>query len=236
MQASWMSWLGRPVLCATLSLALLGGFTLPAFSAPIASMPAAAAANPNAYVLRYGDSLSLAVLENEKLRVESQPLRPDGRISFPLVGEVLAGGLTVPQLQVKLTSLYARYYTDPHVVVNVSAFRRMRVAMMGHVRTPRTLEVFEPVRLLDALAQAGGPDRRAQLHRIIIIRARGQVEEVDLTKVLGGESSGNVFLYDGDTIQVEQEFGPDWFGILPTLVTVFAVVSNIVIVFLTRVR
>lgn len=214
---------------------LLGLTPSLAQAAPAASMPAAAAAPSVAtYVLRYGDTLNLLVLENEKLKVENQPLRPDGRISFPLIGEVVAGGLTVAQLQARLTQMYSRYYNDPHVVLNVATFRKLSISVMGQVGQSQTLQVYEPIRLLDALAHAGGPNVRAELHRVIVIRAKGQVEEVDLTLALAGETASNVWLMDGDTVQVLQMQGIDWAAYLPQMVSMFAVLANVAVVVISR--
>lgn len=219
-------------LRALVGWAVLGATPGVALANPVAAVAPVSAA----YVLRYGDTLNLMVLENDKLKAERLPLRPDGRITFPLVGEVVAGGLSVAQLQARLTQLYARYYTDPHVVVNVADFRKQRISVVGHLNQSRTLEVPDAIRLMDAIAQAGGYNRRADLDRVVVIRASGKVEEINVNRILQGEVAGNVLLQDGDTVQIQEQFGPDWVGMMPQMVTVFAVLANVFIVFITRLR
>jgi protein involved in polysaccharide export with SLBB domain len=105
---------------------------------------------------------------------------------------------------------------------------------MGLVRKPDTFTVPEPIRLMQALALAGGPDpERANLSNVLVLRANGDRQIIDVNAVLDGKTDDNVFLYDGDTVKISEVFGPDWYRILPPLASALSIASTI-IVLLTR--
>jgi polysaccharide export outer membrane protein len=197
--------------------------------APSWAAPASHPVEEAQYVLKYGDALNMQVVGNEKLTFEKQPIRPDGRISVPLIGEVQAGGLTVPRLQDQLTKAFTRYFTDPQVVVNVAIFRPIQISVMGTVAKPSTFPVTEPTRLLQAIALAGGLTDRSNYGNVLVLRANGDRQVIDLNAVLGGRIEDNVLLYDGDTVRVEEVFGPDWYRILPPLASSLSILSTIII-------
>jgi polysaccharide export outer membrane protein len=204
-----------------------------AFTPTQAAMAQAAVVDKQ-YVLRFGDSLNLKVVENEKLTFENQRIRPDGKISMPLVGEIQAGGLTLPQLTDRVGKLYGKYFVDPHVVINVAEFRPLDVTVLGLVNRPGTYQVKEPVRLLQAIALGGGYDHaRADLHNVLVVKANGETRKIDLTAVLDGKVEDNVVITDGDTVRVSEVGGPDWYRILPPLASALSITSTIIIL-LTR--
>lgn len=198
-------------------------------------IPAGAAAEPpvkadSQYTLRYGDSVNLKVVENEKLTLHDQPIRPDGRVSFPLIGEVVAGGLTLPQLTERVTQAYGRFFVDPHVVINVEKFRPLTINVVGLVHKPGTYEIKEPVRLLQAIALGGGYDvNRADLRDVLVLRAGGEAKRVDLANALSGKADDNVMIQDGDTVRVSEVAGPDWYRLLPPIAAALSIASTIVL-------
>ena len=198
---------------------------------------AAAPVMDKQYVLRFGDTLNLRVVENEKLEIKDQPIRPDGRISLPLIGEVDAGGLTLPQLTQRVTKAYSKYYVEPHIIVNVAKFRPLAISVIGLVNKPDTFKVDEPVHLLQAIGLAGGIDRmRGDVHRILIARTNGTHKFVDLQDVMEGKIEDNVLLYDGDTVRVFEIGGPDWYLILPTVANSLSILTSIVVILLNLPR
>jgi polysaccharide export outer membrane protein len=202
----------------------------------LAGSPPSAAASPSTkvdsqYTLRYGDTVNLKVVENEKLTLQDQPIRPDGRVSFPLIGEVQAGGLTLPQLTERVTQAYGRFFVDPHVVINVENFRPLTINVVGLVNRPGTYEIKEPVRLLQAIALGGGYDiQRAELKDVLVLRADGEVRRVDLTGALAGKTDENLWLHDGDTVRVAEVAGPDWYRLLPPVASAITVASSVLLV------
>jgi polysaccharide export outer membrane protein len=217
-----------------LSSLLVGGLTLhplPAVSAPQPT-PAEAAAPPaqQGYVLRYGDTLSLWMLGNETFKLENQPIRPDGRLSVPLLGEVNAGGLTVAQLSAALTEGYRRYILAPRLVVNVATFRPLKINVLGLVNKPGTYVVAEPTDLLAGLALAGGLNReRADAQAIELRRADGSHRVVSLERILVGEEE-NVLMGDGDTLIIAEVAGPNWDKILPHMATALSIIGSIAVI------
>lgn len=212
----------RLFACACLAIVLL-----------LVQLPARAQTPPvqaQQYVLRFGDALNVSIVGNDQLQIQQQPIRPDGRISLPLIGEVQAAGLTVPQLTDELTRAFSRYFTAPQVVVNVAAFRPLSVSVLGMVNRPDTYTVPEPIHLLQAVALAGGLNpTRADLNNVLVLRANGDRQTINLNDVLGGKVADNVLLYDGDTVRVGEVWGPDWYTILPPLASAFSIASTLII-------
>lgn len=201
----------------------------------LAPMPGLA--NPvqdSQYVLRYGDTVNLKVVENEKLELRNQPIRPDGRINFPLIGEVQAGGLTLPQLMERVTKAYGKFFVDPHVVINVENFRPLSINVVGLLNKPGTYAIKEPVRLLQAIALAGGYDPRAELKDVLVLRANGAVQQIDVRAVLAGKIDDNIWVYDGDTVRVNEVSSPDFYRLLPPLAAALSITSTIIILILRR--
>jgi polysaccharide export outer membrane protein len=194
---------------------------------------ARAAEAPATYTLRHGDAVTIRIVGNDGLETLAQPIRPDGRITMPLVGEVAAGGATVTELQRRLEKAYVRIVRDPRVVVTVATFRPLRVNVIGLVNKPGTYQVPEPVKLLEALALAGGLDRdRAVRDAVIVLRADGSRSTVDLTKVLAGAAADDVVLRDGDTVQVDEVAGPDLYRIMPVTAAGLSMLASILVLVL----
>lgn len=214
---------------------VLAGSLMIGQAPPAAAQAAApAAVVDKQYVLRFGDTLNLKVVENEKLTLENQPIRPDGRISLPMIGEVNAGGLTLPQLTERITKAYGRFFVDPHVVINVAQFRPLDVTILGLVHKPGTYQVKEPIRLLQAIALGGGFDtQRSDLRNVLVVKANGDVRRIDVYAVLEGKVEDNVVINDGDTVRINEVGTPDWYRILPPLASALSITSTIIIL-LTR--
>lgn len=188
------------------------------------------------YTLRFGDAINMRVVGNDQLLIEKQPIRPDGRISLPLIGEVQAGGLTVPQFQDRVRQAFQKYIVDPQVVINVAEFRPLRISVIGLVRKPDTFTVTEPIRLMHAIALAGGAEpRRGDLTRVLVLRPSGERMMVDVEAVLEGRVDQNLMLFDGDTVRVEEVYGPDWYAMLAPIGTIATVITALALAY-QRVR
>jgi polysaccharide export outer membrane protein len=232
------AFLTRPfhaLVCCLVAIALTLWQQAPSMAAPAASATAAPAVpvQIKSYVLGYGDSLNVQVVGNEPLKIEEQPIRPDGRISLPLIGEVRAGGLTVVQLQDQVTKAYTKFFVEPKIVVNVAKFRPLQISVLGKVGKPGTFAVSEPIRLLPALALAGGLEDRANPNDVLVLRANGDRQVISLNEVLAGRIEDNVMLYDGDSVTVAETSNPDWYRLLPPIASSLSILSTIIIL-LTR--
>lgn len=221
------AYLPRPVhalMCCMVALAMILWRQAPTM-AEAAPVPV----QIKSYVLGYGDSLNVVVVGNEQLKIEEQPIRPDGRISLPLIGEVRAGGLTVVQLTDQVTKAYTKFFVDPKIVVNVAKFRPLQVSVLGKVGHPGTFPVAEPIRLLPAIAMAGGLEDRANPTDVVVLRANGDRQPIDLNEVFAGKIQDNVVLYDGDSVTVGETHSPDWYRLLPPIASSLSILSTIII-------
>lgn len=122
------------------------------------------------------DVLDVSVWGDEQIS-RIVPVRPDGRISLPLLNDVQAAGLTPAQLGHVLTELLSKHLTDPRVSVIVQEVHSFKVSVIGEVKTPGRYELRSQATVLDVLAQAGGFTEYASRSRILILRANGQTLE-----------------------------------------------------------
>jgi polysaccharide export outer membrane protein len=133
-----------------------------------ASTPAVAPSDPD-YVIGVEDVLSITVWREADLS-RTAPVRPDGKISFPLIGQLQAAGQTPLQLQQKLTASLDSYIASPEVSVIVQDARSQRVNVVGEVNRPGIYPLSKPMTVLDALAGAGGLRDFAKPNKIFILR------------------------------------------------------------------
>ncbi len=157
------------------------------------------------YLLGPGDVLDIAVLGESDLTA-SVTVRPDGKISMALIGEVAAVGLTAEQLQVKLTELLRTYLKDPRVTVTLKTARLLKVYLVGQVRSPGAYDMQPGWTVLEAITEAGGVTDKAYLSKATLIRrAQNQTIPLDLERlILRGDASANVALLEGDVIMVPE--------------------------------
>jgi polysaccharide export outer membrane protein len=124
------------------------------------------------YVIGAEDVLDIAVWENTAL-TRTVPVRPDGKISLPLLDDVQAAGLTPMQLRERLVSGLADYITSPAVSVVVREVHSFKVAVLGQVKAPGRYEIKDRATVLEVLAIAGGITEFAARGRIVVLRNEG---------------------------------------------------------------
>jgi polysaccharide export outer membrane protein len=174
---------------------------------------AAQPASPN-YVIGANDRLKIAVWNQENMSGE-YVVAGDGSFSFPLIGRVVANGLTLEHLEAELQRrLSAGYFRNPQVTITVAEYRSRRVHVMGAVRQPGTYPLTGETGLIEALARAGSTTAEAADHVFIIPPTDGREPvspaQVDLTRVTrvdlrgldGGQLPTAVSLHDGETVYV----------------------------------
>jgi polysaccharide export outer membrane protein len=118
------------------------------------------------------DVLDISVWENTQVS-RTVPVRPDGRISLPLVNDVQAAGLTPMQLREALTSLLLPYIPIPGVSVIVREVNSFKVTVLGEVKMPGRYDLKSRSTVLDLLAMAGGFTEYAARGRIVVWRRHG---------------------------------------------------------------
>ncbi len=134
------------------------------------------------------------------------PVRPDGKISLPLIGELTASGKTAPELQAEVRSRLVQYLSDPVVTVTVKEVNYPKISVLGQVRKPDRYRIKQRITALEAVAMAGGFTEFAKRDKITIIRQEGSSEkrmQIDLKKVLKDGKGDAFYLEPFDTLYVE---------------------------------
>lgn len=158
------------------------------------------------YLIGSGDVLQVSVWHEAEISGKTA-VRPDGKISLPLVGDVQAGGLTPKMLQANVTEKLQAYVTDPEVAIVVEQINSRKFTVMGEVQHPGTYPLSSPTRVLDALAIAGGFREFARVNKIYVLRPTTQGANkqypFDYNQVVKGKNPGqNCELQPGDTVVV----------------------------------
>ncbi len=196
------------VLAIALPLAACGGD-------PVVPPAAAGNAGPgtsNDYLIGPGDRLSVFVYDNPQLSADI-PVRPDGRISTPLISDISAAGKTPTQLGEEIEQRLKGYVKEPHVTVMVHDFvgpfdRQIRV--IGEATEPQAIPYRDHITLLDVMIATKGLTRYAAGNRAVIIRRVGDqqrtlhVRLADLIK--DGDIGQNVEMRPGDTLIIPQSW------------------------------
>jgi polysaccharide biosynthesis/export protein len=178
-------------------------------------------AEDSVYRLAAGDQIRISVWSQDDLLVEVA-LDPDGRVALPLLGEVAAAGLTLPELTEVITSGYAEFIRSPQVTVVLVARRQISVRVIGEVNKPGTYLVRPEASIAEAIAVAGGPTKRAALEKVQLFPSGspGEIQVIPQGKanLLGQQSAErSPALADGDVILVPETTKIDWQELLMIL-------------------
>jgi polysaccharide export outer membrane protein len=177
-----------------------------------AAQPATPPAETSKYVIGPGDMLQVSVWHNPELSTQV-PVRPDGRISTPLVIDMVAAGRTPEELGHDIEARLKKYVSDPLVTVIVSSFigpYNQQVRIVGEATTPKALPYLAHMTVLDAMISVGGLTPYASGNRAKLVRrVNGKETETtlrisDLLK--SGDLSANAELAPGDIIIIPQSF------------------------------
>jgi polysaccharide biosynthesis/export protein len=186
---------------------LAGGMALaqkaPAQAASAAGSDCVAVDGPD-YIIGPEDSLHVAVWKEADLTA-TLPVRPDGKISLPLLGDVQASGMTPAQLGDSLTEKLKKYVADPRVTVVVATINSKRIYLVGEVAHPGAMSMSPCMTVLQALSSSG-MTQFANTKKIYILRTLNGKQEklpVDYRRLVKGEQiDRNYMLQPGDTIIV----------------------------------
>jgi polysaccharide biosynthesis/export protein len=177
-------------------------------AATAASPPAAAPSgtvDPNEYRIGPGDVLQISVWKNDAVS-RTVPVRPDGKISLPLLNDLDAAGYTPMELRDILVKKLAEYMPAPEVSVIVTEPRSFKVSVMGEVAKPGRFELQSRTSVLDVLALAGGLNQYAAKSRIFVLRPDGKGMKrlpFNYGKAVGsGGEQENFYLQSGDIVVV----------------------------------
>lgn len=197
-----------------IALALVAGAGLaahaqqasPVSTTPGSPVPASAPPAITDYVIGPEDLLQITVWKNESLSRELA-VRPDGKISMPLLHDIQAAGLTPMQLQEKLSTALGEFMPNPEVSVTVTDVRSYRISVLGEVVKPGVLQLKSDTTVLEAIALAGGFRDFASPSKIVILRKNGdgQTNKIPFNYnrvVKDNRAEGNVTLKSGDVVVV----------------------------------
>ncbi len=158
------------------------------------------------YQLHPGDKILVGVFDDEKLKPLEITITPDGKFSFPLIGEVTATGKTAEQVRLEIQTRLKKYYAEPSVTLIVTDVKGNIAYVVGQVNKPGSIEMNPAVTVLQALSVAGGLNPYAKGDAILVIRtsASGQhVLRFHYGQVIGGKDlEQNVQLENGDVVVV----------------------------------
>ena len=180
----------------------------PARSETSAQQPAAAAVNSagDDYLIGTSDVLEINVWQEKEL-TESVPVRSDGKISMPLIGEVQASGRTPAQLKQEITSKLRAYLTAPDVTVVVLQMNSRKFNILGRVAKPGSYSLSATTTVLDAIAVAGGFQDFAKIKKIYILRRndKGRMSHIPFNYkdvIEGKHPEENITLMPNDSVVV----------------------------------
>ena len=196
----------------SITLMLIGLLGLGACTtAQLPAAPATAAQSSYKYKLGPGDSISIVVWQNPELSAVV-PVRPDGKITAPLVEDMIAIGKNPTDLARDIETVLGEFIRKPKVSVLVSKFvgnTREQVRVVGQATTPTALPYSQSMTLLDVMIAVGGLTEFAAGNRAVLIRGAEDNKQYsvrlrDLLK--SGDVSANVEVLPGDVIMIPETF------------------------------
>ncbi len=195
-----------PVLTVLVSIISMGcaagtGATVAADACP------APTERSSEYLIGPGDNLNIVVWRNAELSA-NLPVRPDGKISTPLIDDMQASGKTPSQLSEDMEKVLGEYLRTPEVSVIVTGQGAANhIQVVGEVKAPQSLSYRDGLRILDVVVTVGGLSDFAAGNRSNLVRQtkNGQVEcRVKLKALLAGDMTQNIDVYPGDVIIVPE--------------------------------
>ncbi|MCC6717994.1 MAG: polysaccharide export protein [Acetobacteraceae bacterium] len=193
------------------------GPACPASSSPSeadkVAAPGAPARAGTSYVIGAGDQLGISVYRAPELSMPGIPVRPDGRISMPLIPDIVAAGKTPTQLGSELEERLKEYVQDPIVTVMVTGFIGpfdRQVKVLGEATEPAAIPYRDGMTVLDVMIATRGLTRYAAGNKAVIVRRAGDQQETirvrlsDLIK--DGDICQNVQMRPGDTLIIPQSW------------------------------
>ena len=159
----------------------------------------------DSYVIQPGDMLDISVWKEKDLEKELM-VRPDGGLNFPLIGDIIASGKTIAQLQKELTTKLTKYVPDPVLTISIKQSLGNKIYIVGKVNKPGDYIAIRNIDVMQALSMAGGPTPYASVNKIKILRRMNGEQKVFLFKYShvekGEDLEQNIVLQGGDIVVV----------------------------------
>ena len=168
-------------------------------------VPKPVAATSPEYRLGPEDLIDVFVWKEPELAA-SVVVRPDGRISLPLTGELEASGKTAVELQNEITERLRQFVSNPVVNVMVKEINSLKISVLGEVRKPDVYRLNDRITVLDAIAMAGGFTDFARPNRVIVLRKTSSGSKrikINLKQEITDDAKAPFYLESLDTVYVE---------------------------------
>ena len=161
------------------------------------------------FILGAGDTIKISVYRQDDLE-RSILIDPSGIITYPLIGDIQAAGISIFQLRDKIRDGLSKYIVDPQVSVGVTTIQSQKVIVLGEIENPGLFSLDSPMTALEAMSRAGGFTNDAKQKSILLIRGglkKPELLTLNLEKALKeGELEHNIILQNGDIIYVPRTF------------------------------
>jgi polysaccharide export outer membrane protein len=169
------------------------------------SKPDASPTLPRDYVIGVEDVLNVVFWKDKELSAEVR-VRPDGKISLPMLNDLPAAGMTPEQLAGAVQQAASKFVRDPGATVIVKEIRSRKVYVIGEVSKPGTFQLASEMNVIQIIAEAGGFLESANKGNVIVVRNENGKErryKVNYNDVVRGKNVGqNIRLLPGDTILI----------------------------------
>jgi polysaccharide export outer membrane protein len=156
------------------------------------------------FVIGVEDVLAVSIWKDADTSVPNVVVRPDGKITLPLIGDVLASGLTTKQLADSITEKIKKFLDEPTVAVIVVRIESQKVSIVGAIGHPGSYPLGAPMTVLELIARAGGLADFAKTKSIRIVRKKGgRIFMFNYKEVISGiHLEQNIYLENGDIVMV----------------------------------
>jgi polysaccharide biosynthesis/export protein len=181
------------------------------------------------YILQPGDVIAVSVVEHEEFSGHHK-IRPDGRINYPVIGEIDVASLTCAQLVKIMQGKLSSYINNPVISVSIEAYYANKIFAIGDMVRPGEYQIYEPVDVLKAIAMCGGM-RNSKSKIVKIIRGDGTILTLmfrDLWQNTTKYDTRKYLLYPGDTIYIPESFQMPW-GLVATVLGIASISLQIVV-------
>jgi len=163
--------------------------------------------NLSNYILGPGDKTEIKVYRNEDLSF-TLTIDPSGKISYPLLGDIQAAGVTVFELRDIIKKGLSKYFKNPQVMVNLTAYQSQKITVLGGVVSPGVFNIDRQPSILEIISRSGGFSSSSDRSNVIVIRKQkssSTVLNLDLKMALGGDKTKDILLMKDDIVYVPSE-------------------------------